>query len=99
MDYKKKKRGQFSLLINGAISVGIIAIVLGIVAQILATIQTNQTAQSQAYNATGNGLLAIGTFSGFQVTIATVVVGVAVLYFLMRGLGGLAGGARTGGGM
>jgi hypothetical protein len=174
MNTLKKKHGQFSLLINGAVAIGIIAIVLGIVAQIEQSIQTqpgvtasvtnvavvnesmnlqnntyvafantpvisltqiantthvlvitgNITSNSThialitfmtglnesnyktsyvytvpyygyAYNATQGGLNAIGTFSGFQTTVAIVVVGVAVLFLMMKGLGGLSQGNPT----
>jgi len=57
----------------------VVAVVLGVGATILATIQTGQTANSTAWNATGGGLTAIGTFSSWQNTLAIVVVAAVVI--------------------
>ncbi len=43
------------------------------------------TIQSSSFNATGDGILGLATFSGFQVTIAVIVVAVVVISLLLGG--------------
>ena len=67
----------------------VIAIVLGIGASILTTVQNGQTAGTVAYNASGNGLTGINTFSGWVPTIAIVlaaslVIGLVMAYLAFR---------------
>lgn len=52
-----------------AIAFVFIAVVLGIGATVLADVQADQTANGYAYNASGNGLQAVDTFSGWLPTI------------------------------
>jgi len=69
-----------------AIAFVVIAVVLGVGATILASIQSGQTENGSAYNASGNGLTSMGTLSGWLPTIAVivaaaVVIGIIVAYF------------------
>lgn len=64
----------------------VIAIIIGIGGTILTQVQNTQTNQSIAYNATGQGLTGISTFSTWLPTVAVilaaaVVIGVIVHYF------------------
>jgi hypothetical protein len=70
-----------------AIAFVVIAIVLGVGADVLDTIQDSQTENSTAYNASGNGLSGLEELSGWLPTLATVVaasvvIGVIALYFM-----------------
>jgi len=65
----------------------VIAIIIGISATILSQVQSTQTLNSVAYNATGSGLTGIDTFADWLPTIAVilaaaVVIGVIVHYFV-----------------
>jgi NADH:ubiquinone oxidoreductase subunit 6 (subunit J) len=67
----------------------VIAIVLGIGASILTTVQTGQTTNSIAYNASGYGLTGVNTFSQWVPTIAIVlaaslVIGLVMAYLMGR---------------
>jgi hypothetical protein len=67
----------------------VIAIVLGIGGSILTTVQTTQTANSVAYNASAQGLTGIQTFSNWVPTIAIVlaaalVIGLVMAYLAFR---------------
>jgi hypothetical protein len=72
-----------------AISFVIIAIVLGIGATVVASIQAtqgNSTSTTIAYNASGNGLTSLNTLASWLPTIAViiaaaVVIGIIVAYF------------------
>lgn len=84
-----KKGFQLADMSGIAIAFVIIAVVLGLGGTVLATIQADQTADSVAYNATGNGLTSIGTMSSYLPTIAVVVVlavivGIIVSYLAVR---------------
>ena len=72
-----------------AITFVVVAIVLGVGADVLDNIQDGQSQNSSAYNATGYGLTAIGKFSNWLPTIAVIVVaaviiGIIYMYFFMR---------------
>ncbi len=67
----------------------VIAIVLGIGGSILTTVQSTQTANSVAYNASGFGLTGVNTFSQWVPTIAIVlaaalVIGLVMSYLLFK---------------
>ncbi len=69
-----------------AVSFVVIAIILGIGATILASIQTDQTENGSAYNSSANGLTSLETLSGWLPTIAVIVaaaiiIGIVVAYF------------------
>lgn len=78
---KKSKKGQVALnqLVPVAIVLVVIAIVLGLGADILTEIRTDQTANSFSYNASTNGLQGIDKLSGFQPTIALVIAAAAII--------------------
>ena len=68
-----------------AIAFVVIAITIGLGATVLSDIQAEQTADSIAYNASGSGLTALDTFSGWLptvalVVIAAVIIGIIVVY-------------------
>lgn len=84
-----KKGFQLADMSGIAIAFVIIATVLGLGGTVLATIQSDQVADSIAYNATGSGLTSIGTISSYLPTIAVVVVlavivGIIVSYLAVR---------------
>lgn len=85
---KKGQVGVQSLLPLGILFV-VVAIALGLGAQVLGEIQDDQTANSYEYNASNNGLQAVDELSGWLPTIglvvaAAVIIGV-VITFLARG--------------
>jgi hypothetical protein len=57
----------------------VISIVIGLGATILSGIQDTQTSGTTAYNATGAGISAIGTFSSFLGTIAIIVIAAVII--------------------
>lgn len=79
-------------LSDNAISFVVVAVTIGIGATILATIQSTQTNQSTAYNASGAGLTALNTFSTNLSTLALVVIFGVILFFLGRFLVNQRGG-------
>ena len=67
----------------------VIAIVLGIGGSILTTVQSTQTSNSVAYNASGYGLSGVSTFSQWVPTIsivlaASLVIGLVMSYLAFR---------------
>jgi hypothetical protein len=75
---KSKKGMTVSDIGPIALVLGIAVLIVAIVGSILAGMQTNQTADTVAYNVTGKGLEAMGTFGGNFGTIA-LVVGAAIV--------------------
>lgn len=72
-----------------AIAFVVVAVVLGLGLTVLENIQGDQTVGGSAYNATGQGVDALDTMSGYLPTVAIVVVlalivGIIVTY-LARG--------------
>lgn len=68
------------------ISFVVIAIIVGIGGTVLTSVQTTQTADSVAYNATTSGLTGIATFGDWLPTIAVIsaaatVIGLIYMYF------------------
>ena len=61
----------------------VLAIGLGLGAQVLGTIQAGQAANSFAFNASQNGLVGLNTFSSYLPTIALVVVAAVVIGILV----------------
>ena len=69
-----------------AVAFVVIAIVLGIGATVLASVQADQTENGTAYNASASGLTSIGTLAGWLPTIgvivaAAIIIGIIVAYF------------------
>jgi len=62
-----------------AITFVIIAVILGIGATILTSVQSGQTADGYAYNATQQGLLALDEMAGWQTTLAIIVIAAVVI--------------------
>ena len=82
------KKGQFTIgdLSGIAVTLVVLAIILGIGATILVSIQNTQDSGGYAYNATGFGLTGINTLASYQnivalVAVAAVVVGIVVTFF------------------
>ena len=75
------KKGAMSLsdLAPVAIAFVFVAVVLGVGATVLASIQAGQTSQSIAYNATGSGLSSLDELSGWLPTIALVIAAAIVI--------------------
>jgi NADH:ubiquinone oxidoreductase subunit 6 (subunit J) len=87
--FKNKKGLGLGEAPAAVIMLVVIAIVLGIGASILTTVQTGQTANSIAYNASGFGLTGVNTFSQWVPTIAIVlaaslVIGLVMAYLMGR---------------
>lgn len=89
---KLGKKGQ-AFTINDLSSIGVtlvvVAIVLGLGATILASIQGGQTTNSVAYNASGFGLTGLATLASYVPTIAlvavaAVVIGIILVFFSRR---------------
>tara|TARA_Y100000310_G_scaffold200946_1_gene201025 strand:+ start:737 stop:1048 length:312 start_codon:yes stop_codon:yes gene_type:complete len=77
---KKNKKGMNYGSVPGLIIVAVtIAIVLGVGATILDGIQSTQTADSYAYNATQDGLQGLTDLSGWQTTWMVILAAVVVL--------------------
>ena len=88
--FKNKKGISLTEVPAAVIMLVVIAIVLGIGASILTTVQSTQTTNSIAYNASQNGLVGVNTFSGWVPTIsivlaASVVIGLVLSYLAFRG--------------
>lgn len=62
-----------------AITFGVIAIILGVMATVLTQVQTTQTTGGYAYNITQAGLVAQNTLSGWQQTWIVIVASAVVL--------------------
>lgn len=62
-----------------AITFVVLAVVLGIGATILTSVQSGQTANSYAYNASQEGLVAVDELAGWQQTLAIIVVAAVVI--------------------
>jgi len=78
--------GQFSAIALGFV---VVAIVISMGGEILTELRDTQTANSYAYNITGQGLEGAETFGDWLPTIAVViaaavVIGVIVTYFRFR---------------
>ena len=92
MKLVRQKKGQsFTLsdLGNVGISLVVGAIVLGLGATILASIQATQVTGSVAANATGYGLTGVNTLASYVPTIAivaaaAVVIGIILVFFSRR---------------
>jgi hypothetical protein len=90
MKRMNKKGFSLSAVPQLAIVLVVIAVVLGVGATVLTEVQTTQTADTYAYNATENGLSGVDTLAGWQPTIATiiaaaVVIGIISAYMFFRG--------------
>ena len=86
MSYKSKKGMSMSL--DGLVmTVLIVAILAAAAALILENFQDEMDANSDAYNATGDGLDAVGDITGWLGIIVIIVIAVFIIY-LVRQLGG-----------
>jgi hypothetical protein len=80
---KFKKGYGVTDLVPLIIVVVVVALVGGIGANILSSVQADQTADTQAYNASSAGLEGIGNFSGNLPLIATVIVSALLIGILV----------------
>ena len=82
----KNKKGQMGLdnVPGVVITLGLIAIILGVMATVLTQVQTTQNANSLAYNITSQGMTSQKTLSDWQTTWA-VIAGAAVVIGLVAG--------------
>jgi len=86
MSYKSKKGMSMSL--DGLVmTVLIVAILAAAAALILENFQDEMDTNSDAYNATGDGLDAVGDITGWLGIIVIIVIAVFIIY-LVRQLGG-----------
>lgn len=79
LDKMNKKGFRLGDLSGIAITFVVLAVVLGVGSTILDSIQGSQTADGFAYNNTQEGLQALSELSGWQVTLATIVVAAVVI--------------------
>ena len=77
----KSNKGAMSLSDLGPIAVAFVfvAVVVGIGATVLASIQADQTSQSVAYNASGSGLDSLAELGSWLPTIALVIAAAIVI--------------------
>jgi type II secretory pathway pseudopilin PulG len=85
------KKGQTGLgeVPGIVITLGLVAIILGIMATVLVQVQGTQTANSAAYNITSAGIAAQTSLSGWQgtwavIAAAAVVIGLVAGFLYMR---------------
>ena len=82
-----KKGFQLSEVPGIVIILVVVAIVLGLGGTILSQVQSTQTANTVAYNATGYGLTGVSTMASWQPTwaviiAAAVVIGIIAAYLM-----------------
>jgi hypothetical protein len=98
MNKLKASRGQVGFMQNKAIALVVLGIVVGIGLQILdqtqTAIGTAGTTTSEAYNATGDMVTAVGNFSDWYTIIVIVIAGAIILSLL-----GMFTGSASGKGM
>ena len=88
--YLKSKKGYtVGDILPLAIVFVVVAVAIGLGADVLDDIQAGQTTNSVAYNATGYGLTSMNTFAKWLPTIALVVViaviiGILIVYLANR---------------
>lgn len=85
---KSKKAQAFTIADLGTIAIALVvaAVILGMGATILEKIQTTQTADNTAYNASGYGLTGLSTMSEFIptvaiVAVAAIIIGIILVFF------------------
>lgn len=76
-----QKKGQVALnsLVPITIILVVLAVVLGLGADILTEMRTGYTVNGFAYNATTDGLQSADKLSGFEPTIALVIAAAAII--------------------
>ena len=91
MKMLSKKAQAFTIADLGTIAIALVvaAVILGMGATILEKIQSTQTTDDTAYNASGYGLTGMSTLSEFIPTIAIVavaaiVIGIILVFFGQR---------------
>lgn len=75
----KKGVGTLMLLWSAALVIVSLAIMYGLMANVLTGIQDTQTAGTIAHNASEHGLTSINTFSQWNPTLAIIVVAVVII--------------------
>ena len=75
----KKGIGTLALLWTAALTIVSLAIMYGLMANVLVGIQSSQTAGTIAWNASEYGLQAIQTFSQWNPTLAIIIVAVVII--------------------
>lgn len=72
---RKKMKGQaLSGIPSAALYIGIAVFVVAIIITLLATLQSTQTVDSEAYNATGSGITGLATFNDFWSVLVLIVI-------------------------
>ena len=84
----KKQKGQLGGIGQAAIALVVAAFLIGIGATVLSSLQGTQTANSVAYNVTGQGMTSMSTFGSWLPIIAVVASAVVVIGLLVVYLGG-----------
>jgi type II secretory pathway component PulF len=92
---QKDKKGQgFNLLMGSIVAFVVVAVMLVVGINIVTTLGTGYAANSAAANATNATLNAFNTFTSYFSILAIVIIAAVILYFLLRNLGGVAGGSQ-----
>ena len=89
-----KMKGQsLASLQAAALAMVVLVIVITVGAQILGEIKASQTDNTTEYNTTEAGQEAMKEFSDWFTIIVLVLIAVVIISLLVRGLGGVTGGA------
>lgn len=92
------KKGQMSGAVWGIVGVAVafvvVALVIAFGLMILGDTQADMTADSAEYNATGEGITAVGKLSSKLPIVATVIVAVIIIGLLVAGFAGFMAGRR-----
>lgn len=83
---------SLNVLAGVGVAFVVIAIVLAFGATILGDLRATQTADTYEYNATSDGLEAVGTVSGWLPTLALVVIAAIIIGIVVTYLAGKRGG-------
>lgn len=90
---QRQKGMTLSSLQGGGLAIVVLVIIIAIGAQILGQINATLTAGTTEKNITTAGLSAMGQFANWFTILVLVIIAVVIIALLIRGLGGLAGGA------
>lgn len=79
MKMNKKGQSVLNALVASVIGLAVLAIILGVSADILTDINSDQTADTYAENATESGLQGLANVADDQSTLGTVIVAGALI--------------------
>ena len=93
IENKKSDVAQYTIqdLLPIALVFVVVAIAVAFGASVISSIQTSFTVNTTAYNATTQGLVALGNISSYLGLLATVVVAAVIIGVIVRSFGGAGG--------